>query len=82
MIHIKNLLNANWQEKKRKDLVKESYQKLLKIFDVLEDSLLPSRKEKKLHQQRKGMHSNISEANQELAINDWILYIVCFVWIC
>ena len=47
--------------------VKKSYQKLLQIFDLLEDSLLPGRKEKKLHQQREA--SNIVEANQQLLQN-------------
>lgn len=53
------------QEKKR-DLVKKSYQKLLRIFDVLEDSLLPGRKEKREYQKKKETPSNIAEANQQL----------------
>ena len=47
--------------------MKKSYQKLLRIFDLLEDSLLPGRKEKKLHQQREA--SKIVEVNQQLLQN-------------
>ena len=52
----------------QRKLVKKSYQKLLRIFDVLEDSLLTGRKEKKLHQQREA--SNIAEANQQLLLQN------------
>ena len=48
--------------------MKKSYQKLLRIFDVLEDSLLTGRKEKKLRQQREA--SNIAEANQQLQLEN------------
>ena len=64
------MFNAHLQEKERRDLVKESYRKLLKIFDVLEDSLLPGRREKRLHQQRDKTHSNIEEANRQMIFND------------
>ena len=50
---------------KKRDLVKKSYQKLLRIFDVLEDSLLPGRKEKREYK-KKETPSNIVEANQQL----------------
>ena len=54
------------QNQRNEDLVKKSYRKLLNILDQLEDSLLPGRREKKRHQQREGMSSNIVEANQQL----------------
>ena len=48
-------------------MVEESYRRLLEIFDVLEDSLLRNRKEKKLYPQ---VNSNIYEDDLELAFND------------
>ena len=41
------------------------------MFNILEDSLLPTRKEKRSHQQQeKGLPSNIAEANQQLIDNN------------
>ena len=76
MPRVHKLTDVHWQEEKRKELVEESYRTLLEIFDVLEESLLPSRKEKKLYPQIEEVHSNIYEANQELAFNDWIIIII------
>ena len=42
------LQNYPLQNQKNEDLMKKSYQKLLQIFDLLEDSLLPEIKEKML----------------------------------
>ena len=44
--------------------VQQTYQRLIKIFDRLEDSL---RKDKK---QRKGLPSNIVEANQQMLLDN------------
>jgi AraC-like DNA-binding protein len=51
--------------------VKKSYQHLLRIFDILEETLLRGRKEKRLHQTvQRGESSNITQANQQQADND------------
>ena len=65
--HTHTHTHTHIQDQKKE--VKKSYQRLLKIFDLLEETLLSGRKEKKLHQLGEGASSKIVESNQQLVSN-------------
>ena len=67
-----NSLTPSLSGQEQKTKVKKSYQRLLRILDYLEETLLRGHKENlRLHQTvQKGVSSNIIETNQQLADND------------
>ena len=70
MIDSHTHIHSNPQQQKKQAL-KKTYKNFLRIFDVLEETLLPTRKEKKRHQQQeKELSTNIAEMNQQLIDNN------------